>query len=292
MRLTVSLLVVAVVISASPFGARGQEAPPPPPRVERIPPPPSSPPPPPPTFRAPPPYPRAVPPPRPVRPYPYAYRPHVWWGWGWGWYPVYGGYPAPPAAEGYATPPVPEPDRITTRFSLYGAGRSDGYVAGLAFGLDGRYTGFDLDVSAVAREQVTGPLHHSGSDAAAWGTMHFTWSFISERSVRLRAETGVSMLALPDSQFVQGQQWRGKTLFGPDIGVSGQFGLVGPLGIEGHARLTPFPTRVADTLIAATVHAGPVGVSAGWRWIDVAGDDKDAPKLMFRGPQVGLSLAF
>lgn len=290
MRLTASLFVTAILANALPAGARAQEERPP--RVERTPPPA-------PDARAPAPapgpYPRTAPAPRYVRPYPgpYYYRPHFWWGWGWGWgwYPLYGYAAAPPpAAQGYE--PRPEADRIYTRFSLYGAGRTDGYVGGVDFGLDGRYVGFDFDVNAIARESVTGPLHETGSDPVTWGTGHFTWSVLSERSFRLRAETGVSILSLPNSQFVAAQQWRGKSVVGPDIGVSGQLGLVGPVGVEGHARLTPFPVRVADTLIAATVHGGPVGLSAGWRWIDVAGDGKDAPKLMFRGPQVGLSLAF
>ncbi len=33
-------------------------------------------------------------------------------------------------------------------------------------------------------------------------------------------------------------------------------------------------------------------MSAGWRWIDVDGDDDDAPRVWFRGPQVGLTLGF
>ncbi len=304
MRLNACLFAVAFLVTALPPVVRAQEAIPPPPRT--------APPPPPVARPAPPPapYPRAVPAPRYGRPYsyaprPYYYRPHFWWGsgWGWGWYPVYG-YRAPPPpsappADGeYAPPPQIDPaDRIYTRFSVYGAGQSerthdDGYVGGVSFGLDGRYTGFDIDVNAIGRESVTGPLHRSGSDPIAWGSAHITWSFVSERSVRLRAETGASMLSLPSSSAVQGQEWRGKTIFGPDVGVSGQIGLLGPVGIEGYARLTPFPVRVADTLIAATVHGGPVGLSAGWRWIDVAGDGIDAPKLMFRGPQVGLSVAF
>ncbi len=301
MRLTASALALGLLAAALPCAAHAQEerapravpAPPPPPDA-RAPAPAARP-----SVPAPGYYPRPVPAPRyPSRPYPYYYRPHSWWGWGWGWgwYPLYGyAYrPYQPLPPGAYPPPqqVDERDRIYTRFSLYGAGRNDGYVGGIDFGLDGRYTGFDLDVSAVAREAVTGPLHETGSDPVTWGTAHFTWSFLSQRSVRLRIETGASLLSLPDSQFVAAQQWRGKTIIGPDLGVSGQLGLVGPLGIEGHARLTPFPVRVADTLIAATVHGGPVGLSAGWRWIDVAGDEKDAPKLSFRGPQVGLSLAF
>jgi hypothetical protein len=246
------------------------------------------------------PYPRSAParpyyggrPYYPGRPYTYA-RPHAWWGWGWGWQPIYSYAPPPPSSEGeyggrYARE---EPPALSARFSLYGAGRKDGYAAGITFGMEGRYTGFDLDVGALAREQVTGPLHEDGSDPATFGNAHLTWSLVSVPFARVRLETGASILALPDSPAVEAQPWRGKTLFGPDVGLSGGLGLLGPLAIEGHARLTPFPIRIADTFLGVALHGGPLGVSAGWRWIDVDGDGKDAPKLMFRGPQVGLTLA-
>ncbi len=308
MRLNRALIALASLVSTLPLAALAQEAArPPPPRPEAAAPPAPAPRP---APEARPVYPpdarRELSPdpryrPAPGRPYvgrPYVgpyYRPHRWWGWGWGWYPVYPYYPAPPPSEGYAPAPEPErreQDRIYTRLSLYGAGRSDGYMGGLTVGLEGRLLGFDVDVAALAREQVTGPLHSDTSDPATWTTAHLTWTLVNERSVRLRLETGASILALPDSPAVANQEWRGKTLVGPDVGISGHLGLVGPLGIEGYARLTPVPTRVADTFVGLAVHGGPLGVSAGWRWVDVAGNGRDAPKLMFRGPQVGIGLAF
>jgi hypothetical protein len=175
---------------------------------------------------------------------------------------------------------------------LYGAGRTDGYMGGLTFGLDSRFVGFDLDVAALARASFTGPLRASGSDPATWGTAHITWTFISDRSFRIRFETGASMLDLPSSPAVLDRAWRGKMVIGPDAGVSGQLGLTGPVGIEGYARITPFPVRIADTFVGVTIHGGPLGVNAGWRWVDIAGDEIRAPKTFFRGPQGGLVLAF
>lgn len=296
MRLTTCLFAVASLAAALPAGGLAQDAPPPPRPV--APAPPTPPPPPPPReYRSP--YPRPAPGPRYVpRPY-YHSRPRVW-GWGWGWYPLYPVYPVPPppsAAPPQGAPgqPVPAPreqDRIYTRFSLYGAGRNDGYMAGLTFAIDSRFVGFDLDLSALARERITGPIRDDGSDPATLATGHLTWTVLADRSFRLRLLTGVSILDLPDSRVVFAQPWRDKTLVGPDVGVSGQIGMVGPVGIEGYARITPFPERIADTFVGLAVHGGPVGVSAGWRWVDVDGDGVDAPKLWFRGPQVGLSLAF
>lgn len=262
--------------------------------------------------RAPGPYP-SVPAPGHYGPTPYHYAPHYYppyhyspfywsFGWSFGWYPLYPAYPAyaypvaPPPDGAPLAPgqmaPVPPQERIYTRFSLYGAGRHDGYIAGLTFDLDSRLIGFNADIGALAWEPVTGPLHSSASDPVTLANAHVTWTFLLQRSVRLRLETGVSMLDLPDSAPLFDRPWRGNTLFGPDVGVSGHLGLVGPVGLEGHARITPYPQRIIDTFAGLTVHGGPVGVNAGWRWVDIAGDGIDAPKMMFRGPQFGLVLAF
>ena len=248
------------------------------------------------------PYPRVAPPPPPYRrgPPPVYYgHPRVYgrwgWGWGWGYAPIFAP-PPPPYAPGEGAPGYgrPEADRIYTRVNVYGAGQTDGYAAGLSLALDSRFAGFDINIDALAREPVTGRLHDAGSDPAGWGSAHLTWSVLSTPNARLRVLTGASMLSLPSSQAVQGQPWAGKTLFGPDVGVSGQLGLLGPVGIEGYARLTPFPVVVADTYAGVAVHGGPLGVTAGWRWVDVQGSatNTDAPKLMFRGPQLGISLRF
>jgi len=298
MRLTTRLFVLVVLASALSRHARAQEfrQPATAPRVQAaaaptvpapVTPPPAQ-------VGAPvSPYAHTVPAPGAPVPYP-VYYPHsnFWWGWGWGWYPVYA-YPVPPPPPGVVQPaPHSDASRIFSRLSLYGAWREDGYVGGIDFGLESRTFGMNLDATALASEMVTGPLEASGSDPAAWGTAHLTWSILSDRAFRLRLEAGGSMLALPESPAVAVQPWRGSTIFGPDFGVSGQIGLVGPIGIEGHARLTPYPVRVADTYIGGMIHGGPVGLSAGWRWIDVAGDGVQAPALWFRGPQVGLSIVF
>ena len=154
----------------------------------------------------------------------YRAHPRAWWGWGWGWgwYPLYPYGPAPSADDGAAPRGRDEQDRVYTRLSLYGAGRGDGYVAGIDLDIEGRYTGFELDVNALASEQVTGSLHDSGSDPIGWGTAHVTWAILSERSFRLRVETGASMLSMPSSEATFDREWRGKTVVGPDVGLSGQ----------------------------------------------------------------------
>ena len=101
------------------------------------------------------------------------------------------------------------------------------------------------------------------------------------------------MLSPPDSEATLDREWRGKTVIGPDVGISGQLGVLGPVGIEGHARLTPFPVRMADAFLGLAFHQGRLGAErpAG-AGINVDGDDDDAPRVWFRGPQVGLTLGF
>ena len=86
--------------------------------------------------------------------------------------------------------------------------------------------------------------------------------------------------------------YAGTIAFGPSAGVSGQLGLVGPVGLEGHLRVTPFPVPVTDARLAVALRGGAFALTMGWRGIDVAGDELDAPQLRVAGPEIGVSLVF
>jgi hypothetical protein len=213
-----------------------------------------------------------------------------WWGWslGWGYAPL---YPRQPRGAAYGEYPAPEPDRLVTQLALTGAAMPDAGVGGLSLAIDGREAGLHAGVDAIAMEGVT----HTGSgsgDAIGWGSVHATWSVLSDAAFRIRLELGGSMLAMPDGADTTAAPWAGKVAFGPDVGVSGQLGLLGPVGIEAHARVTPFPVPVLDTRLALAFRGGPLAVTAGWRGIEIAGDGTDAPELSFSGPELGLALAF
>jgi len=273
-----------VTAPGTPPAAAAQPAPPPPGAT------PSSPPP-----AQPPPsgYPRSVPPPPRSGPPPlyYAYRYVA--PWGWGYYPV---YPPPPRAPAPPPPsaaaPPSEEDSASGRFLLYGAGSGSGYMAGTSLAVDTRWVGLDATIDALADDAVTGPTQHDAGSPAAWGTAHITWSIVSVPRFRIRVLTGGSMLLLPRSQFTTGQPWAGKTLWGPDVGFSGGVNLIGTVALEGYAHLTPFPTRVGDAYAGAALHFGPIGLTGGWRWVEVYGDGNDAPRMSFSGPQAGLAARF
>ncbi len=236
----------------------------------------------------------------PVYPY-YPYYPYpafavgiapFWWGlgWGWGYYPAYRPYvPYPP--EVYVAPPDASPDRTTTLLSLQAAGHTAGGAGMLDIVIEGRHLGFQASIGAVGRNRIHG-VATNDSVTLGWGTIHATWSFLSAPSYRLRLEVGASMLSMPDSGGLVGEPYAGTIAFGPNVGVSGHVGLIGPFGVEGHARLTPTPVPVADTRLAAAFRGGPLALTLGWRAIDVSGDRKDGPQLHFSGPELGLALRF
>jgi hypothetical protein len=213
-----------------------------------------------------------------------------WWGlgFGWGYAPL---YPRNPYAGEPGASYEPDPDAVHLRLSGTGVAASGGGMGGIALDVEGRSGGVNARIDALAKDGVTGV---PGGDhrAIAWGSAHVTWSLVSDEVARVRLEIGGSALALPDTGFAATQPWAGRTAFGPDVGVSAQLGLVGPIGIEGHARVTPFPVPVLDTRLAVALRGGPLAVTAGWRGLHVAGDGVDAPVLDLSGPELGLSIAF
>ncbi len=224
------------------------------------------------------------------------------WGWGWGYYPLYPAYPpyaqpyppagpyggAPPPEAGYA---AAAPDRVFVRLGLAGAGMPDGAVGGFTLALDGRTAGFSASLDALAVDDVT-HFGDADGDAIGWGSAHFTWTVLADAAFRIRLELGGSMLSLPETGAFATVTRAGDVAFGPDVGFSAQLGLVGPIGIEGHARLTPLPIPVVDSRLALALRGGPFAVTAGWRGIRVHGEEGEVPDVDFSGPELGLSILF
>lgn len=208
------------------------------------------------------------------------------WSWGWGYYPL---WPRPyyeGAEPGY------RPDdarRVTARLDAYGAGADHAAAGTLALTMEGPLAGFNADVTGLA---ISDPSSATTDAALTLSSARATWSISSEEAYRVRLELGGTMTSVPSSGLYAGTTYANTVSFGPQIGVSGHLGLVGPFGLEGHARVTPFPIPVVDTRAAVVVRGGPLAVSAGWRSIDVNGDGLDAPEAHFAGPELGLQLVF
>lgn len=226
---------------------------------------------------------------------PWAYSAYLaapwWWGWGWGygWYPVYPEPPLPPPGE------APPARRINAEFAFTGGptdqrafddptrrlgpGASAGFslrVESQELGVHAGYDGFFTD----------GQVNFGSATALDYFTAHLTWSFLSGQSGRLRLETGVSVLTWPTLP-----PFGSVTAVGPEAGLSGQVSLLGPFGVIGYARVTPWPRMATDLHAAAALRFGPMAVTGGWRDLRADGGD-GAPDLRFAGPQFGLALLF
>jgi hypothetical protein len=231
--------------------------------------------------------------PRPLRfvpryafdPWFYGFAP-VWWGWGWG----YGYYPLYPRPEyGYAPEDV---HRVVTRLQVVGGGtlHRGGGNAGLALGVEGDRLGFHLGIDGFypgRRPGFGGGSVFDSSTSYGLFTGHLTAALLGNDVARLRAEVGASVFSFPDAS-----PDAGLVSFGPDVGVSGQLGLAGPLGLEAYARVTPVPIPIIDVEAALALRFGPVAVKAGWRELSVRKTDRNLSTFAYAGPQAGLAFRF
>ncbi len=238
----------------------------------------------------------AVPAPDRSRPgtyyYPYAYPPYAYypflaapfwfgWGWGYGWYPLYPRPEYPYRDE--------ELHRITTELSIRAGptrehlSRQNGFAGNLALSIDGERLGFNGEIAGFA---LNGSSGFDSSNAMGLGTAHLTYAILASDHGRLRIDLGGSIVSWPDTALRTGAM-----AFGPDVGLSGRLSLVGPLGVEGHARVTPFPHAVTDLEGALAFRFGAMAVTGGWRHVFVDGD-ATLPSLRFSGPEFGLAVLF
>lgn len=275
---------------SQPAPAAARPAPPPPDGTS----PGARPPPPPPDGagqpRPPPPGTGAGHPPGYVPPPPYWYG----WGWGWGYAPLWGyGWwgSAPPPGALAPPPPTPPADRlVSTLRATYMDGEGSG--GSLAFTSEGRQLGWRFSVDGLTPDRLDGAPRLPGSDPMAYGVAALSWSLAAAETHRLRVEGGGSMLAMPSTGSYQGTPYAGTTAFGLLLGLSGQVGLVGPLGLEGHVRLTPYPVLLVDAGLAAALRFGPVAFTGGWRWLEISGTAGNGPTASLSAPELGLAVVF
>jgi len=211
----------------------------------------------------------------------------LWWGWSWGYgyYPLYP-HPLPPPG---GAPPA-EASRIWTKISAAGAISGDSDAGGVSLLVEGRragmYASFDrFDLSSGGALPSTSP-------ALGLTTVNAVYAVASSGAFRVRLEVGGSALSIPSTGVYAGAPYAGTVAFGPDVGFSGQVGLVGPIGVEAHARFTPWPVPVTDVRSALALRAGPFALTGGWRAIQVSGDGTDGPEGWFDGPEFGVQARF
>jgi hypothetical protein len=169
------------------------------------------------------------------------------------------------------------------------SGSGDGAAVGMAFAMEGGHGGFDLGFDAFAPNRggvMAGGLNGAG-DAYGLGSAHVAFPVLEAPAFQLRLQAGGSWLSVPSSALGPATD-----AVGLDLGVSANMGLVGPIGLEGHARITPFPVQIVDLRAAVALRAGPFSVLGGYRVIDVSADSRTGPAARFEGPEFGLGLIF
>ncbi|MGI5860607.1 MAG: hypothetical protein ACOX6T_00955 [Myxococcales bacterium] len=179
------------------------------------------------------------------------------------------------------------PDRISHsidfgNFMVHG----EGIALGLGYAVEGQRFGFNLGASAIMVE--TGRTLDDGAHEVELGVSlvdaHLTWALLSSYTGRLRIEGGVSAALAPDLSAV-----------GPEVGVSGALGIVGPLGIEGSAYYTPWPYTRVQAGLGAALGFEIFGLRLGWRtiYLDDGGvlGDEDTDDL-FTGPYLSMGFLF
>jgi hypothetical protein len=205
-------------------------------------------------------------------------------------------YPAPPPPDVSDLRPggqaLSEGPRSSASLRATVATDPHGGMFGMALAVDGRSLGFQASIDGIDRSRAPATDPTSSLGTLGYGTMHATWSFLSERNVRVRLEAGASMLTLGDATGPGAPPYAGSMLFGPSFGVSGHLGLLGPVGLEGHTRIMPSPVPVTDSRVALAIRGGALAIGLGYRWLDVQGDGRSAPDLRFAGPELQIAARF
>jgi len=207
---------------------------------------------------------------------------HPWGYYGWGYYP-YAGAPII-AAEG-----APEPPSFTASIFLGGmlSRNDEGHHLGgldLALRAEGQRFGLSFDVLTLPSADP-GNLDDVTTMPLLKGDL--TYSLISDLHARVRVEGGVAGISAP-----------GVTYIGPDVGVSGQIALLGPLAIDGSAHLMPVPAYIWDLQAGLGLNFGSLAVRGGWRWVrlDDSSQCSDVGQScgvdVFNGPTLSVGLVF
>ncbi len=208
--------------------------------------------------------------------------PPFWWGFGWGfgYYPLY-----PEPGPAYAVPAAPE-QMMTARVTVaFGSG--DSAALGVAADLGSGRFHFDLaaDVLSPSRGGVMTEDVWSAEQPYGLAAVHGVYLLLEGPFYGLNLQAGGSWLSVPAS--ASGAQ---SDALGLDLGAAAHVGLIGPVGLEGHARITPFPVQIVDLRAATAFRVSQLSLLVGYRVIDVAADSRTGPAARFQGWEVGVGL--
>ncbi|HLL55930.1 MAG TPA: hypothetical protein VK447_20370 [Myxococcaceae bacterium] len=123
----------------------------------------------------------------------------------------------------------------------------------------------------------------AGMDSIKLFDAHVTYALLQGDHGRLKVGAGLDTAFAPSIVFM-----------GPGLSASASIGLVGPVGLEGTLKITPYPFIKVDWNAGVALGLGPVGLRGGWRTIylnDNGLTDGYVYEDLFSGPFVSLGLA-
>lgn len=183
--------------------------------------------------------------------------------------------PLPPSA--YA---VSAPASFRFEAGVEAQGHAEGGAVGFGLRLEGRRLGLHSEYGLIlARSPGADEV-----DAIGLFDVHLTYALLSGERGRLRLEGGIDYAAAPQLRVV-----------GPDVGVSAQLRLFGPLGVEAAVYYTPLPYLRLGATAGATLTFGHLALRGGVR--ACALDDQGLVDGVhhtdsFAGPYAGVALVF
>jgi len=174
----------------------------------------------------------------------------------------------------------PSPPMLV-RLGVEGNSLREGGAVAFNLGLEERHWGFSTRLTALMLNADDGS---EGKDHIQLADANVTFAPLAGERGRLRWEMGVAMARAPDVTFI-----------GPNLALSFERCLFGPLDVEGRLQWVPFPHLQLDGQAGLAVHLGALTLRAGWRGLlldDRGHVDGVVHRDTMGGPFGGLGLHF
>ncbi|HYO53397.1 hypothetical protein [Archangium sp.] len=177
----------------------------------------------------------------------------------------------------------PEESRspVMVRMGVEANALREGGAVALNLGIEERRWGISTRLTALALNTDDGS---EGMDHLQLADVNVTFAPLAGARGRLRLEAGVAMARAPDVTFI-----------GPNLALSFERCLFGPLDVEGRLQWVPYPHLQLDGQAGLAVHLGVLTLRAGWRGLlldDRGHVDGVVHRDKMGGPFGGLGLHF
>lgn len=152
-------------------------------------------------------------------------------------------------------------------------------AAGASLTVEGKRWGFNLNygMTVFDKDADSQKIELKLLDA------HLVFAPIVGQRGRVRIEVGAN-----------GGYACGAWIVAPEVGLSGDVRILGPIGLSGYARGSIWPYKRIDAFLGVMAQLSMVRIEAGWREmrLDVGFDNGSRVSDRWGGPNLGLSMVF